>query len=212
MVGRRRGEELLTEVVEALGPVVAIGRPGEKVPPLGAARLYVGDNWKQVVQDYMRKSQLVLMVAGTTTHFAWEIGEVFRNEPFVPTIIVLPFFRKYSQEQVDRFVSAFDSASGLNLPSDLRNIRAAYFPDRATVLTIADDGSPTEEELNRINPFLGALARIMELTRPGWSSSYLAVARERRSNRWRAIKRMASVAALWVFAVIALALVTLIPH
>jgi hypothetical protein len=176
----KRSEELLVEVVEALGPVVAIGRPGEKVPQLGATRLYVGDEWKDVVRDYMRRSRLVLMVAGSTPHFAWEIGEVFRNEPFVPTIIMLPFFKSYRQAEVDNFVSAFDGSSGLNAPRDLRKIRAVYFPDRSTMMPIENDGSREEKILNSMNPFLGSLTMVSELIRPGLRSDYLGIAQDKR--------------------------------
>jgi hypothetical protein len=36
-------EEVLAEVLSEFGPVVAIGKPGEELPELGAARLYVRD-------------------------------------------------------------------------------------------------------------------------------------------------------------------------
>ena len=53
-------EQELAEIVTRVGPVVAIGKPGEPLPELGAARLYVGDaDWKAKVTDLMARSRLV---------------------------------------------------------------------------------------------------------------------------------------------------------
>ena len=42
-------EEELARILEQIGPVVAIGKPGEKLPELGAARLYVShEEWQAV--------------------------------------------------------------------------------------------------------------------------------------------------------------------
>ena len=42
-------EEALVEVLSAIGPVIAIGRPAEKLPLRGAARLYVSDDdWQRL--------------------------------------------------------------------------------------------------------------------------------------------------------------------
>jgi hypothetical protein len=38
-------EELVAEVMNEIGPCIAIGRPGEKLPHLGFAREYVSDKW-----------------------------------------------------------------------------------------------------------------------------------------------------------------------
>ena len=42
-----------------VGPVLAIGRPGEKLAHLGAARLYVSDDdWQNVAHRLMASAQL----------------------------------------------------------------------------------------------------------------------------------------------------------
>jgi hypothetical protein len=170
----KRGEELVVDVLDGFGPVVAIGRPGERIPPVGAARVYVGDEWRDVVRDYMARSQLILMFAGTTPNFAWEIGEVFRTAPFVPTVMLLPFFRRHRQKEVDQFVELFSEASGLAIPNDLRKVRALYFSSPTDLLIIKDEGTESEKQFNRFNPFLSPLVRIFERDRPAWGEEYLS--------------------------------------
>jgi hypothetical protein len=58
---------LLKRVVSQFGPFVAIGKPGEALPPAGAARTYKSDNpWQVRVLELIRSSKLVLMLAGST--------------------------------------------------------------------------------------------------------------------------------------------------
>jgi hypothetical protein len=178
-VGRpKRAEELIVDILDPLGPVIAIGRPSEKIPYVGAARLYVGDQWKDVVQEFMKRSQLIVMVAGSTPNFTWEIGQVFRNTPFVKTIILLPFFKKHEPTEVERFVVTLAQCSGLSVPNYLGATRAIYFPDRDSISLIEEGDSPTERELNEMNPFLASLARILRRDEPRWGEEYLASVHE----------------------------------
>ncbi|HEX6984320.1 MAG TPA: hypothetical protein VF170_03035 [Planctomycetaceae bacterium] len=55
-------EEELVRVIKHLGPVVAVGRPGERLPGLGAARLYLPhEQWQAGVKALMDRSQLVIL-------------------------------------------------------------------------------------------------------------------------------------------------------
>jgi hypothetical protein len=185
---RPTGEELIVSVIDLLGPVIAVGKPGESVAPGGAARLYLDDDeWQDVVREYMKRSQLILLFAGTTPHFAWEIEALFRNEPFVPTLMFLPFFRRYRQRKVDQFAAIFTEASGLELPENLEDARAVFFPNRAKVVVLQDRGDYDEQLLNSVNPFLAPVARFMELSRPEWSAAYLESATENRRECWWSI-------------------------
>ncbi|MGD0479289.1 MAG: hypothetical protein ABSA42_03905 [Terracidiphilus sp.] len=196
---KKSAEEFLVSLLDPLGPVIAIGRPKEKIRPLGAARMYLGDEWKDVVHEYLKQSQLILMFAGTTTHFAWELQKVIQNERFVPTILILPFFRRYRQSDVDQFVGAFEAATGLHLSKDLRKTRAAFIPRASEIVEIHDLSTPDERVLNEMNPFLGPIAQIMELSHPGWTEEYVELARENHKSNRR-----------WLFAGVAMLLLLLL--
>jgi hypothetical protein len=48
-------------------PVIAIGKPGERLPPMGAGRFYVPDiHWEETVSWFLSECQLVMLVYGTT--------------------------------------------------------------------------------------------------------------------------------------------------
>ena len=69
-------EQELAIIMNRVGPVVAIGKPGELLPELGAARLYASDNeWRTVITDLMRRSRLVVVRAGATANLQWEIDQ-----------------------------------------------------------------------------------------------------------------------------------------
>jgi hypothetical protein len=69
-------EQELAFLLEGVGPVIAIGKPGERLPELGAARRYVAnDQWREVVHRMMRDAALVVIRAGETENLWWEIEQ-----------------------------------------------------------------------------------------------------------------------------------------
>ena len=75
-------EQELAEIVNRVGPVIAIGKPGEPLPELGAARLYVGDaDWKAKVTDMMARSRLVIIRTGSTPNLQWEMEQAMTRVP-----------------------------------------------------------------------------------------------------------------------------------
>ncbi len=75
-------EENLVEALQGIGPVIAIGRPGEPLPPLGAERIYIDDNaWQQKVIDLMQNAKLVVLMLGKGGGLWWEIEQAFRRLP-----------------------------------------------------------------------------------------------------------------------------------
>jgi hypothetical protein len=73
-------EEQLRDVLQPFGDLIAIGRPGEKLPTPGAARLYASDaQWQSVVSDQMRSAALVVIRAGHSTGLLWELKQAFET-------------------------------------------------------------------------------------------------------------------------------------
>ncbi len=69
-------EHDLERALRPLGPMVAVGLPGEAVPPVGAARLYLSDaDWQSVVRSLMDASRLIVLRIGDTPGFWWEVRE-----------------------------------------------------------------------------------------------------------------------------------------
>jgi hypothetical protein len=72
-------EERLIRAMRAYGPVVAIGQPGERLPPLGAARIYAGDaDWQRTVSELAAKARLVVLRPAATESVLWEAAMAVR--------------------------------------------------------------------------------------------------------------------------------------
>jgi hypothetical protein len=70
-------EELLVWEYADKGPVIAIGRPLDDLPPLGAARKYCqGSEWQGVVSSIMQASELIVVGAGRSAGLTWEIETI----------------------------------------------------------------------------------------------------------------------------------------
>ena len=98
-------EEELTELVTKIGPVIAVGRPGEKLPQLGAARVYISDDqWQESVKTYMNQCQLILLRAGKTSGLKWELREIINHiDPekvmiYIPNRRDFPSFREWANK------------------------------------------------------------------------------------------------------------------
>ena len=91
IVGRVRVEEALGRDLEPLGAFVGIGQPGERLPKLGAARIYAADDeWQDLVRNLMERAGVVLMMAGASHWVAWEAAGLRESGKLGRTLIVLP--------------------------------------------------------------------------------------------------------------------------
>jgi hypothetical protein len=74
-------EEQLSDALKQVGPLVAIGRPGERLPIPGAARKYAGEEWSWHVLDMMRRATLVVIRAGISPGVLWELEQARKTIP-----------------------------------------------------------------------------------------------------------------------------------
>ncbi len=109
-------EELLAEIFTAAGPVIALGRPGEELPELGAARLYVDPtSWQGTVGDLMRTARLTLLRVGTTPGVEWELRHAMSVLDPGRLVLLLPFGRA----GYEQFRQSFASLPSLPPPTRL---------------------------------------------------------------------------------------------
>ena len=73
-------EESLSRLLEQVYPFVAIGRPGERLPTLGARRVYYeNDEWRDNVVRHMIAAKLVILRMGDSDGFWWEVERLVEN-------------------------------------------------------------------------------------------------------------------------------------
>ena len=81
LVSIRTEEEQLVQALREFGPVVALGAPGERLPRLGASRVYVEDaDWQPQVLALLGRAALVVIhvAARPTENLVWEIEQSLR--------------------------------------------------------------------------------------------------------------------------------------
>ncbi|MBW4716826.1 hypothetical protein [Saccharothrix obliqua] len=75
-------EEQLADALHAFGPVIAVGRPGEPLPLLGAARFYLPDaEWQDGVARLMDEARLVVLRLGSGEGLWWEVERAHATQP-----------------------------------------------------------------------------------------------------------------------------------
>jgi len=73
-------EAALARLLSQVAPCIAIGRPGERLPPLGAYKIYVKErNWQSVVLSMLHQAELVILRVGETGSFLWELKNSIQN-------------------------------------------------------------------------------------------------------------------------------------
>jgi hypothetical protein len=72
-------EFLRPAVTAALGPLIALGDPGDYLAPRGAARAYVADaGWRDELSLLVRRSRCLVATPGTAKGLVWEFDHVKR--------------------------------------------------------------------------------------------------------------------------------------
>jgi hypothetical protein len=88
------GPPLEAPLVTALAefhPVVAVGRPGEWLPTLGASRLYLGpDEWQQEVERLIVDATFIVLIAGGTQGLLWELQTTLHAGALPKVLIYVP--------------------------------------------------------------------------------------------------------------------------
>ena len=137
-----------------VGPVIAIGRPGEPLPPVGAARFYTSEaNWKQKIGEVCAAAQYVVWVTGTSPGLAWELSHILESVPKDRVIVVAHpqwLSRSAAQREAEwgRFQSALGALFPMRLPVPLGSAWLFHFNAAGQILPI-EAGARTGLSLDR---------------------------------------------------------------
>jgi hypothetical protein len=87
-----RYEDRLVKALRRIGPAVALGRPGEPVPELGAAKLYVNNEyWQEAIRYLLEKAGAVVAIVGKSQGLWWEIELALSRIPPDKLIFFFPY-------------------------------------------------------------------------------------------------------------------------
>jgi hypothetical protein len=137
-------EHFVAAELNRVGPVVAIGRPGERVQPLGASRDYIDDSdWKGPVGTTMADAALVVLILGDSESVLWEFRTAIETRGKTRTLIVVPPLSDRSElgSRWVRFVKASEDILGAAFPGELpaKPVLAVAFTGEDAVIIVNDE-------------------------------------------------------------------------
>jgi TM2 domain-containing membrane protein YozV len=170
-------EQELAMIMSCIGPVVAIGKPGEPLPELGAARLYVGDDeWRDTIGNLIRTARLVLIRAGSTQNLWWEIEQALTLLPLQRVLLVSLETDAQTDAFDRRFASTFGAPIAPPAPQDRAWLSAVlwriiYFDKSGQPLQLGkiiyfdESGQPHQQPIRLSMKWVGVDA-VLTLFRP----------------------------------------------
>lgn len=128
----RRVEQGIAGALNMFGPLIAIGKPGEPAPAIGAARVQLSDDeWQPTVLAWMDRSQFIVMMAGATRWITWELHRVLEMRRAHHLFVVFP-----PQNNAARWRNVVDALSGTPWQSGVSGLD----PKDLLLLRLHDDG------------------------------------------------------------------------
>jgi hypothetical protein len=104
-------ERVLIAHLDHVGRFVAVGRPGEQLPPVGATRLYFPNHeWQGRIKQLLAKASLVAIIMGGTEALLWEIEQSITT--LSPEKLLL-FFRLSSKRDKRIQIGEAQAVSGV---------------------------------------------------------------------------------------------------
>lgn len=146
-------EQLAWAVQKRVGPFVAVGRPGERLPPVGAKRIPLPeDRWRTTVSALMGAAALVVVRTGDGPNLHWEMAEARHQVPPDRVVVLVGGDAAAYTE----FRRAAEQA-GWTLPDPPANVLPGSFAGWA--VTFATDGTPKATSLSDVGSAPKALSK-----------------------------------------------------
>ncbi|MCI0538387.1 MAG: hypothetical protein L0Z50_24530, partial [Verrucomicrobiales bacterium] len=128
-------EETIERALAPHGPLIAIGRPGEPIPPAGAAREYVSnDGWRARITDYIHEARLVVVILGKTEGLEFEYRALMDLGALEKLVVVFPPVDVAdAADRWNRFRQVTKLTSETSLAWKATRALAAFFTENGTL-------------------------------------------------------------------------------
>lgn len=118
--------------LDRIGPAISVGKPGERLAPLGASRDYLADpDWKRAVARLIDEAGVVVFLLGNSESVEWELRTVVNARGNQGLLIVVPPLTDRAElaRRWTRFADAARGLPGAGLPREMPNgpVRAVLF-------------------------------------------------------------------------------------
>jgi hypothetical protein len=139
-------EVRLARTLRKVGPFVAVGDPTERLPLLGAMRVYAADEeWQETVDELTARAGVLLLYAGEGEGLAWEVRHVIELDAPERAILSLPLHAKRTEpsrrERYDAFRRRFGDAFPRPLPDAIGHCQFLYFDADWTPRLLGERGA-----------------------------------------------------------------------
>jgi len=167
-------EERVARTLRKIGPFVAVGDPTERLPLLGAARMYSDDEeWRETVGELMAEAGVVLLHVGEGNGLAWEFRHVIELDAPERVILSLPLDAKRRkpsrQERYDAFRRRFGDTFPRPLPEAIGHCQFLYFDADWTPRLLGERGTAPPAGKSERTRALRRLTREFKITwAPRW--------------------------------------------
>lgn len=139
-------EQEFRDALAPLGDFMACGRPGERLQPVGASRIYLKDCWQQAIARYMAQARLVIVRPGSSSSIRWEVSQVLKTVPPGRILFYLRFrgWGKRKERDYEVFRSCVWAHLGAKLPDRLGEARYLVFDAWGRPTFIREASRPSE--------------------------------------------------------------------
>lgn len=177
---RLRLEEVIGALVPKSNRFIAIGQPGEKIPQLGAAKVYfTEDSWRPEVLELMHQAKVIFIVVGSTPSVMWEIVQVSEYGHLRKSILMFP--PTSENEYRTRFDMLRYVLDGADWDFEtFKGTRAIHFASGSPTFIESKGTKQVHYELALLNA-LGAVLR-SDAKRPGGLWRFLVRRSERKQK------------------------------
>jgi hypothetical protein len=127
--------------LDRIGPAISVGKPGERLAPLGASRDYLGDpDWQSAVARLIDEAGLVVFLLGNSDSVEWELRTVVNARGNEGLLIVVPPLTDRAEiaRRWARFADATRDLPSARLPREIPGglVRAVLFAGMDVVLML----------------------------------------------------------------------------
>jgi hypothetical protein len=135
-------EQHIVNELHRRGPAISIGRPGQWLQPLGAARDYLTEgDWKNAVGQLIDQAALIVFILGSSESLVWELQDVVTRGRTTKTMILAPADPKRLDVE-RRWASFVEATAGIfagQLPRTLPEGRllALFFAGADVVMVVS---------------------------------------------------------------------------
>lgn len=154
-------EQRFSKRLGTIGSFVAVGRPSETLPEIGAARMYLRDeDWQSVVKDLILRSRAVVIHAGPTPGLQWEMMTIRKEMRPEQVLLFVPSGVRRGKRRERDYQALREEAEralGCTLPRSIGNSSMLFFDPDGTWRARALESTKV---IPKGHPLRGALKRL----------------------------------------------------